>query len=401
MGDFPNLTACLNCRILYKPEQLRGPNCVKCGAKLQEAPEAIVRAKHRAKKKRRLEKKNSDPAATRKDKTLGRRSTTQKVDMPNVAPPPRSRFQDKDSDSDSLNVIKKVATTDELLSALESAPIPDEKAPRTPKAGRDRGRAKKKRSKKPDGSLFIPLDTFVDKRGEPGIPGIGGTRAVPADLFGASGQIGDSGITAQTEKARRGQLGDLEENVHFGDYELNQVLGRGGMGVVYKATQRSLGREVALKLMSSQNIADEDRIRFQREAKAAARLHHPNIVPIFDIGQHNGHDYFTLELIDGQDLHKLAMERQITERDAMEAVRKIALAIHYAHEQDVIHRDIKPHNILIDKSGEPHVTDFGLAKDLQDAVNLTTAGIALGSPPYMPPEQAMGKYDQVDAVSDV
>lgn len=398
MGDFPNLTACLNCRILYKPEQLRGPNCVKCGAKLQEAPEAIVRAKHRARQKRKLEKRQSDPAATRKDKTLGKRSTTQKVDVPTVAPVPRSRFQDKESDGDSLNVIKKVASADELLSALESAPIPDDKGPRSQKTGRDRGRAKKKRSKKPDGSLFIPLDTFVDKRGAPKTPG---KRVIAADLFGASGQIGDSGITAQTEKARRGQLGDLEENVHFGDYELNQVLGRGGMGVVYKATQRSLGREVALKLMSSQNIADEDRIRFQREAKAAARLHHPNIVPIFDIGTHNGHDYFTLELIDGQDLHKLAMERQITERDAMEAVRKVALAIHYAHEQGVIHRDIKPHNILIDKSGEPHVTDFGLAKDLQDAVNLTTAGIALGSPPYMPPEQAMGNYDQVDAVSDV
>lgn len=396
MGDFPNLTACLNCRILYKPEQLRGPNCVKCGAKLQEAPEAIVRAKHRAKKKRQLEKRNSDPAATRKDKTLGKRSTTQKVDMATVRPVPRSRFQDKDSDGQSLSPIKKVASADELLSALESAPIPDENAPRAQKSPR-RGGAKKKRTKKPDASLFIPLDTFVDKRGTPQVPG---QHAAP-DLFGASGQIGDSGITAQTEKARRGQIGNLEENVHFGDYELNQVLGRGGMGVVYKATQRSLGREVALKLMSSQNIADEDRIRFQREAKAAARLHHPHIVPIFDIGTHNGHDYFTLELIDGQDLHKLAMERQITERDAMEAVRKVALAIHYAHEQGVIHRDIKPHNILIDRNGEPHVTDFGLAKDLQDAVNLTTAGIALGSPPYMPPEQAMGNYDQVDAVSDV
>jgi serine/threonine protein kinase len=405
MGDFPALTACLKCRILYKPHQVRGETCIKCGLKLSPAPAAIVRAKHRVKQKRQREKDQKkarrDPTATRKDASMRPRDSTQRVEVPHVIPVTGDDFKDKESNGATLKAPVKAVSPDELLTALESAPIPQSSESKRRKNKRRKKTTARRIKKTQKDSLFIPLDTFMGQKVQAPPRSILPMPSAPAKLFGASGYVGDSGITAQTEKARRGQIGKLQDIVHFGDYELNEVLGRGGMGVVYKATQLSLGREVALKLMSSQTIADEDRLRFQREARAAARLRHPNIVPIFDIGNHDGHDFFTLELIEGTTLHSLAMERKIDYREAMDVVRKVALAIDYAHEQGVIHRDLKPQNILIDLDGEPHVTDFGLAKDLQDAINLTTQGIALGSPPYMPPEQAMGNYDQVDAVSDV
>jgi hypothetical protein len=400
MGDFPALTACLPCKILYKAEQVRGKHCPKCGAKLQKAPDKILRAKKRVREKRQreraVEQRGQDIAATRRDDSLPNKAKTAR---PAVSPITEQRRQkESNGDGNTLPRVQKPVSADDLLSALESAPIPNGEQT-APKGKKKRRSTRPLPGTKQDGSLFIPLDSFVEGAKRPLL------APIPVDvagaLFGASGQVGDSGITAQTEKARRGQVGELNEVVAFGDYELNEVLGRGGMGVVYRASQRSLGRQVALKLMSSQNIGEEDRLRFQREARAAARLRHPHIVPIFDIGTHNGHDYFTLELIEGDTLHKLAMAREIDVPKSLDVVRKVALAIDYAHSQGVIHRDLKPQNILIDLEGEPHVTDFGLAKDLQDSVNLTTAGIALGSPPYMPPEQAMGNYDKVDAVSDV
>ena len=189
----------------------------------------------------------------------------------------------------------------------------------------------------------------------------------------------------------------------LGPYQLRGVLGKGGMGVVYEAFQPALGRTVALKVMSGEEAGEEELVRFEREARAAARLHHPNIVPIFETGQVEGRRYFTMDMVRGRTLQALARAGELTPERAAQLVARVAHAIQHAHEQGVIHRDLKPSNVLVEEaSGEPKVTDFGLAKDLSDQVQgLTLTGVAMGSPPYMPPEQARGDFRLVDEVSDV
>lgn len=441
MAERPQYMACMACRLIFRPEQVEDGRCVQCQGVVRVAPEKLIQIKkEQLRRKRTTSRKNSNRLREELEQPRRRRTTRQgRPKSPSRNPrhventrrdysgpghtqivPPSEvqaiRPTRKKKSGSSINSVADapvdpIASADELLSALQSAPIPDLPATDaetpgdsdtgiidSPQARRHRQRSGRQQRPKPvpqrrsGGSLFIPLDSIQDEAAP---------KQAGPDLFGESINVGGSGFTEQTARARKGELGQLDKPMEFGEYQLKEVLGKGGMGVVYKAEQTSLKRAVALKVMSIQNINPEDKIRFQREARAAARLHHPYIVPIFDIGNHNGHDYFTLEFIKGTDLHKLATNRKLSERQSLEIVQKVADAIGYAHGEGVIHRDLKPQNILIDDDGDPHVTDFGLAKDVQDAVNLTRTGIALGSPPYMPPEQALGNYSQVDQISDV
>jgi WD40 repeat protein/serine/threonine protein kinase len=230
----------------------------------------------------------------------------------------------------------------------------------------------------------------------------------------------------------------------FGDYELLEEVARGGMGVVFRARQKSLHRVVAVKLILVGQWAGPEHIeRFKTEAEAAARLDHPNIVPIYEIGEHDGQHFFSMKLIEGGNLAEcmaegkrgkgagekvgkwesepnepraalppahfptfppaahLAPLNRPTPETAARLLAKIARAVHYAHQRRVLHRDLKPTNILIDEQGEPHLTDFGLAKVIERASSLTHTAAVLGTPGYMAPEQARGKTKQVTTAADI
>jgi formylglycine-generating enzyme required for sulfatase activity len=187
----------------------------------------------------------------------------------------------------------------------------------------------------------------------------------------------------------------------LGDFELLSVLGRGGMGVVYAARQRSLGRTVAVKVLTAGRAgSEEERRRFVREASAAARLQHPGIVPVHTIGEEGELLYFAMDLVEGEPLSALAARGPLPPRRALEIVAEVADALEFAHAHGVIHRDIKPANIIVDRAGRPHLTDFGLAK-VVGGTELTQSGLTLGTPSYLPPEQACGDAAHADARSDV
>jgi WD40 repeat protein/tRNA A-37 threonylcarbamoyl transferase component Bud32 len=189
---------------------------------------------------------------------------------------------------------------------------------------------------------------------------------------------------------------------YFGDYELLEEIARGGMGVVYKARQVNLNRIVALKMILAGQLAnDSDVKRFYAEAEAAAKLDHPGIVPIFEIGQHDGQHYFSMAFIEGESLAKKVADGPLPPRVGAELVKKVAEAVEYAHQKGIIHRDLKPANVLLDAQGQPKVTDFGLAKQLKGDSGLTGTGQILGTPSYMPPEQAAGRAGDVGPQSDV
>ena len=189
---------------------------------------------------------------------------------------------------------------------------------------------------------------------------------------------------------------------YFGDYELLGELGQGGMGVVYKARQVSLNRTVALKMLKSDVLAtlDEQR-RFQNEAEAVALLDHPNVVPILEVGIHEGRRYFSMKLVSGASLDKTLEDYAANPRAAARIVATAAQGVHHAHQRGILHRDLKPANILVDDQGEPHVTDFGLAKRVEGDSELTHSGAILGTPSYMAPEQASGVRGAVTTASDV
>ncbi len=188
----------------------------------------------------------------------------------------------------------------------------------------------------------------------------------------------------------------------LGDYELLDEIARGGMGVVYRARQRSLNRVVALKVILSGRFASLQEVqRFRAEAEAAANLHHPNIVAIHEIGDHQGQHFFSMEYVAGQNLAALTRKGPLPAKEAARLVRIIADAIDYAHRQNILHRDLKPSNVILDAHGQPRITDFGLAKRLSGDLGLTLTGQALGSPGFMPPEQTMARHATVGPPSDV
>jgi len=189
---------------------------------------------------------------------------------------------------------------------------------------------------------------------------------------------------------------------YFGDYELIEEIARGGMGVVWKARQTSLNRTVALKMIRAGALASADEVqRFLREAEAAANLQHPNIVAIHEVGEHGGQHYFSMDYVAGRDLGALVRERPLPAQRAAHYVKIIAEAIHFAHQRGTLHRDLKPQNVLIDDADQPRITDFGLAKFMAEDSRLTQTGVVMGSPSYMPPEQAAGRQEEIGPHSDV
>src|SRR5208337_2696975 len=189
---------------------------------------------------------------------------------------------------------------------------------------------------------------------------------------------------------------------YFGDYELIEEIGRGGMGVVYRARQVSLNRDVALKMILAGRLASETEVkRFVHEARAAANLQHPNIVAVHEVNVHDGQHYYSMDLIEGRNLEELVRQQPLPALQAAEYVRTIADAIHFAHEHGTLHRDLKPTNILIDIFNQPRITDFGFARCAQLDPHLTTRGQILGTPAFMSPEQAQAKTEAVGPQSDV
>lgn len=190
--------------------------------------------------------------------------------------------------------------------------------------------------------------------------------------------------------------------VDFGDYELLEELGRGGQGVVYRARQKGLNRIVALKIIGLGHWATDAHLkRFRLEAEAAARLDHPAIVPIYEIGERDGACFFSMKLIEGGHLDGLVRQNALSIREAADLLAKVARTVHYAHENGVLHRDIKPGNILLDGKGDPHLTDFGLARLVEKESNVTRTMDVLGTPSFMAPEQAAGKNEAVTSATDV
>lgn len=203
----------------------------------------------------------------------------------------------------------------------------------------------------------------------------------------------------------------LFEPRDYGDYELLEELGRGGMGVVYKARQKDLDRIVALKMILRGDMASPaDLARFRAEAEAAAQLHHPHIVPVYDVGEIDGRPFFSMKLIEGTTLARRVLAGPLPSRTAAEMLAPICRAIADAHRRGVLHRDLKPSNILIDNEGLTYVSDFGLAKRVKPEesaaqsaglLSLTQTGAILGTPSFMAPEQAAGNRGEVNAASDI
>jgi serine/threonine protein kinase len=201
--------------------------------------------------------------------------------------------------------------------------------------------------------------------------------------------------TTRSERSVQ-MLGDL------GDYELLEEIGRGGQGVVYRARQRSLNRTVALKVIGLGQWATKAHLkRFRLEAEAAASLNHPCIVPIYEVGERDGACYFSMGLVDGGQLDAVAKREPMPIAHAAELIAKLARTVHYAHEHGILHRDIKPGNILLDTKGEPHLTDFGLARLVETESTVTRTMEVLGTPSYMAPEQAVGNNARVTGATDI
>jgi hypothetical protein len=270
--------------------------------------------------------------------------------------------------------------------------------------------------------LFGEQDRFLSVvepfRAQPreGIPGLdlkGGAPEQPTSVDVQARQPGgsaarDAGVSATARELEvRMQEGDepLESGSQrrsFGDYELQKVLGRGGMGVVYRARQLSLDRMVALKMIrTGMWAAPEEVHRFRNEAQAIANLDHPGIVTIHEVGQCHGQHYLTMNLVEGASLARKLADFEGDTRRAARLVMEIARAVHHAHQRGILHRDLKPSNILIDGQGMPHVTDFGLAKRLHNDGEQSISGAVVGTPSYMSPEQAGGHRASITTATDV
>jgi serine/threonine protein kinase len=208
-------------------------------------------------------------------------------------------------------------------------------------------------------------------------------------------QCGKS-TTATPAKTDKPQLGQL------GDYKIIRPVAKGGMGEVYEATQLRLGRSVALKILNRNLAMDEQFLqRFEREAKAAAALNHPNVVHVYDFAKEDGQAYLVMEFIEGQDLAKIVSQAgKMPLKDGLKIVTDVASALQEAHSKGIIHRDIKPANILLTSKGVVKVSDLGLARRLDDDSDLTATGAGIGTPHFMSPEQARDAH-HVDHRADI
>src|SRR6266480_1042815 len=218
------------------------------------------------------------------------------------------------------------------------------------------------------------------------------------DLFAIQAdRAGNASASAAAPNAfEEKTLGDLA------DYALLEEIGRGGQGVVYRARQKSLNRIVALKVIRpGQKTTKAHLQRFRIEAEAAARLDNANIVPIYDVGEGDGSYYFSMKLVEGGQLEEVFRRKPIPIRRAAELITKLARTVQYAHERGILHRDIKPGNILLDAKGEPYLTDFGLARLLETESTVTGTLETLGTPSYRGPEQALGTNSQLTSATDV
>src|SRR5437868_6759443 len=221
--------------------------------------------------------------------------------------------------------------------------------------------------------------------------------------------VGDSGNVDELSRENARATSDLKEPVRaatmlgeLGDYELLEEIGRGGQGVVFRARQKNLNRIVALKVISLGQWASKAHLkRFRLEAEAAARLEHPGIVPIHEVGERDGSCYFSMKFVEGGQLDEVVRRAPMSIRQATELIAKVARTVHYAHEHGILHRDIKPGNILLDVKGEPHLTDFGLARLVETESSVTQTLDVIGTPSYMAPEQAVGNNAAVSSVTDV
>jgi len=233
---------------------------------------------------------------------------------------------------------------------------------------------------------------------------------LPTTAFARTNDLGchDGPPVPDAKKAgrsgRRGESVPRRTNIlsDFGDYELLEEIGRGGQGVVYRAHQKSLNRVVALKVIGLGSWATETHLkRFRREAEAAASLNHAGIVPIYEVGERDGACYFSMGLVEGEQLDTILKREPMPIRRAAELIAKVARTVHYAHEHGILHRDIKPGNILLDKDGEPRLTDFGLARLVEADSTVTGTKEVLGTPSYMAPEQAAGETTKLGKATDV
>src|SRR5213592_3595990 len=233
------------------------------------------------------------------------------------------------------------------------------------------------------------------------------TREVcPACLLETGLGLFDDG---DKEAINRGWLPGIAHATHaagiladFGDYELMGEIGRGGQGVVYRAHQKSLNRTVALKVIGLGPWTTEAHLkRFQREAEAAASLENPCIVPVYEVGERDGSCYFSMKFVEGGQLDEAVKRTPMSIRRAVELIAKLARTVHYAHEHGILHRDIKPGNVLLDQNGEPHLTDFGLARLLETESTITRTLEVMGTPSYMAPEQAAGETTKLNKATDI
>lgn len=227
----------------------------------------------------------------------------------------------------------------------------------------------------------------------------------PCPRCGAQcGSDGPDGLCPRcllTQVLEEPALPETAPGTWFGEYELLERLGRGGMGVVWKARKRGIDRLVALKMVHGGEFADDEALaRFRTEAESAVRLDHPNIVPVYDVGEHDGSPWFTMRLMQGSLADQLPRERADVRAECA-LVATLARAVHYGHQHGVLHRDLKPGNILLDDAGTPCVSDFGTAKQLEGAAQLTRTGVVVGTPGYMAPEQARGRVNELTAATDV
>jgi len=218
-------------------------------------------------------------------------------------------------------------------------------------------------------------------------------------VAGVGHSSGDDGVrVADSKKA----TGPVRMFADFGDYELLEEIGRGGQGVVYRAHQRSLNRTVALKVIGLGPWTTEAHLkRFRREAEAAASLEHPCVVPIYEVGERDGSCYFSMKFVEGGQLDEVAERQPIPIRHSVELIAKLARTVQYAHQHGILHRDIKPGNILLDQDGEPRLTDFGFAQLVEAENTITGTMDVMGTPSYMAPEQAAGGRTKLSSATDV